>query len=81
MEKEMYEPIWEEVVSRLGVEGIRVRSVWIADSATQSASGMLNAELLGNDREFPNFCNCRYISFETDFWQHHGLITLEIFFT
>ena len=47
----MYEPIWEEVVSRLDAQGIRIRSIWIADSASQSASGVLNEELLGNDRE------------------------------
>ncbi|GAM44029.1 hypothetical protein TCE0_060r19321 [Talaromyces pinophilus] len=47
--KEIYEPIWEEIVSRLNARGIRVRSMWIADSASQSASGVLNEENLGND--------------------------------
>ena len=48
----MYEPIWEAILSRLNDPGIRVRSIWIADVATQSASGLLNEENLGNDREF-----------------------------
>uniref|UniRef100_A0A093VIB3 Peroxisomal membrane protein LPX1 n=1 Tax=Talaromyces marneffei PM1 TaxID=1077442 RepID=A0A093VIB3_TALMA len=47
--KEMYEPIWEGVLSRLNAQGVRVRSIWIADNATQSASGVLNEEYLGND--------------------------------
>lgn len=36
---------------RLSTQGIRIRSIWIADTANQSASGMLNEEYLGNDRE------------------------------
>lgn len=49
--QEMYEPIWEETVFRLNAQGIRVRSIWIADGASQSASGVLNEDILGNDRE------------------------------
>lgn len=47
----MYEPIWEETLSRLNAQGIRVRSIWIADSASQSASGVINQDILGNDRK------------------------------
>ncbi|KAL4756599.1 alpha/beta-hydrolase [Aspergillus foveolatus] len=47
--KELYEPIWEEILSRLSTQGIRIRSIWIADTANQSASGILNEENLGND--------------------------------
>ncbi|KAL4977129.1 alpha/beta-hydrolase [Aspergillus desertorum] len=47
--KELYEPIWEEILSRLSAKGIRIRSIWIADTANQSASGILNEEYLGND--------------------------------
>jgi hypothetical protein len=36
---------------RLSTQGIRIRSIWIADTANQSASGMLNEEYLGNDCE------------------------------
>jgi hypothetical protein len=48
--KELYEPIWEGVLSQLNDEGIRIRSIWIADIANQAASGVLNEEYLGNDR-------------------------------
>ncbi|KAL2818009.1 hypothetical protein BJX63DRAFT_429341 [Aspergillus granulosus] len=47
--KELYEPIWEELYTRLKDQGIRIRSIWIADTANQGASGILNGELLGND--------------------------------
>ncbi|CEJ61574.1 hypothetical protein PMG11_10104 [Penicillium brasilianum] len=47
--KELYEPIWEGVLSQLSDKGIRVRSIWIADIANQAASGVLNGEYLGND--------------------------------
>ncbi|EED13676.1 conserved hypothetical protein [Talaromyces stipitatus ATCC 10500] len=47
--KELYEPIWEEIYSRLDTQGIRIRSIWIADTASQSASAILNEENLGND--------------------------------
>ncbi|KAL4936609.1 hypothetical protein BDV06DRAFT_227729 [Aspergillus oleicola] len=47
--KEMYEPIWEGVYSRLNVHGIRIRAIWIADAVNQNASGMLNERTLGSD--------------------------------
>lgn len=48
--KELYEPIWEGILSQLNDEGIRIRSIWIADIANQAASGVLNEVYLGNDR-------------------------------
>jgi hypothetical protein len=50
--KELYEPIWEGVLSQLHDKGIRIRSIWIADIANQAASGVLNGEYLGNDRKY-----------------------------
>lgn len=47
----MYESIWEETLFRLNAQGLRVRSIWIADGASQSASGVMNEEILGNDRK------------------------------
>ncbi|KAL3461222.1 alpha/beta-hydrolase [Aspergillus heterothallicus] len=47
--KELYEPIWHEIYDGLSQQGIRIRSIWIADTASQSASGELNREMLGND--------------------------------
>lgn len=59
--KELYEPLWEDLVDVLGGLGMRVRGIWIADVAWQGQSGILNEEKLGNDRmffmvSFPFFC-------------------------
>ncbi|GLA32585.1 hypothetical protein AnigIFM63604_010228 [Aspergillus niger] len=45
--KELKEPLWEEVYERLGRQGLRIRSIWITDSAHQAASAAINAEHLG----------------------------------
>ncbi|KAL4802370.1 alpha/beta-hydrolase [Aspergillus unguis] len=47
--KELYEPLWENICTRLSSHGIRVCSIWIADTANQGASGILNEKKLGND--------------------------------
>ncbi|KAH8805020.1 Alpha/Beta hydrolase protein [Xylogone sp. PMI_703] len=46
--KELYEPLWESIYERSKLN-FRIRSIWIADSAAQGASGLLNEERLGND--------------------------------
>ncbi|KAJ5225731.1 hypothetical protein N7468_006956 [Penicillium chermesinum] len=51
--KELYEPLWEELLARLNQAGTRVRSIWIADAANQNASGILNENNLGSDRKLP----------------------------
>ena len=48
--QELYEPLWEELLDRSNKDGIRIRSIWIADAANQGASGILNEKNLGNDR-------------------------------
>ncbi|RDW70916.1 alpha/beta hydrolase [Aspergillus mulundensis] len=47
--KELYEPIWEELYFTLSSYGIRIRSIWLADTANQNASGLLNEKVLGDD--------------------------------
>ncbi|PYI12959.1 alpha/beta-hydrolase [Aspergillus violaceofuscus CBS 115571] len=47
--KELYEPLWEDLHARSKKEGFRIRAIWIADSANQGASGILNENQLGND--------------------------------
>ncbi|CAG7938458.1 unnamed protein product [Penicillium salamii] len=47
--KELYEPLWEELLARANTEGFRVRSIWIADCVNQGASGILNEKQLGSD--------------------------------
>ncbi|CAG8135270.1 unnamed protein product [Penicillium olsonii] len=47
--KELYEPLWEELLARANTNGFRIRSIWIADSVNQGASGILNEKQLGSD--------------------------------
>ncbi|PWY96220.1 alpha/beta-hydrolase [Aspergillus sclerotioniger CBS 115572] len=47
--KELYEPIWEELYERLKRDGLRIRSIWIANPVGQGASAVVNEENLGND--------------------------------
>jgi len=48
--KELYEPLWEELLKRCEQHGFRIRGIWIADAVHQGWSGVLNEEKLGNDR-------------------------------
>jgi hypothetical protein len=41
-EKELYEPLWDEILVRSKTHGFRIRSIWIADVAFQGDSGVLN---------------------------------------
>lgn len=43
--------MWDEMHQRLKAEGIKIRSIWIADVAHQGQSSVLNEDKLGNDRE------------------------------
>lgn len=45
--KEMYEPLWDELYESLQSSGCSIRSIWIADIASQGQSGVLNEKLLG----------------------------------
>lgn len=47
--KELYEPLWEEVYHEAKSRNVRIRSIWIADTAWQGRSGILNQDALGND--------------------------------
>lgn len=49
--KELYEPLWDDLQKRSAETGIRIRSIWIADMWNQGQSGVLNEKILGNDRE------------------------------
>ncbi len=48
--QELYEPLWDDLYSRLKAKNIHIDSLWIADVAHQGASGALNEEKVGNDR-------------------------------
>lgn len=49
--KELYEPLWEDLIAQCKKHGIRIGSIWTADAANLGASGVVNEELLGNDRK------------------------------
>ncbi|PSR78654.1 Alpha/beta hydrolase family-domain-containing protein [Coniella lustricola] len=47
--KELYEPLWEDLVHACRRQGVRVRAIWIADTAWQGQSGILNEHSLGSE--------------------------------
>ncbi|KAK4654675.1 hypothetical protein QC762_408280 [Podospora pseudocomata] len=47
--KELYEPLWEDLLSLLNSRGVQIRGIWIADVTHQGQSGILNEANLGND--------------------------------
>ena len=47
--KELYEPLWEDLLSRVAKRGWRIRSIWATDIAHQGQSGVINEQLLGNE--------------------------------
>ena len=51
--KELYEPLWDELLQRSQKLGFKIRSIWIADVVHQGHSSVLNEDKLGNDRKIP----------------------------
>lgn len=47
--KELYEPLWDELVRESAQRGFRIRGIWIADVVHQGFSSVLNEDKLGND--------------------------------
>ena len=47
--KELYEPLWDDILARSKKHGFRIRSIWVADVAQQGQSSVLNEPFLGND--------------------------------
>ncbi|KAF1996245.1 alpha/beta-hydrolase [Amniculicola lignicola CBS 123094] len=47
--KELYEPLWDELLKRAEGYGFSIRGIWIADVVHQGWSGVLNEDKLGND--------------------------------
>ncbi|KAJ5945439.1 hypothetical protein N7516_005607 [Penicillium verrucosum] len=47
--KEIYEPLWEDLLARCETDGFRIRAIWIADAVNQGASGIQNESYMGND--------------------------------
>ncbi|RAH72603.1 uncharacterized protein BO66DRAFT_436269 [Aspergillus aculeatinus CBS 121060] len=46
--RECYEPLWDEMM--ISFEG-KIKAIWFADCSNQGASGVLNEDNLGDDRE------------------------------
>ncbi|KAI6364967.1 hypothetical protein MCOR25_005562 [Pyricularia grisea] len=47
--KELYEALWEDMLTKSTAHGFKIRSIWITDVAWQGQSGILNEGKLGND--------------------------------
>ncbi|KAI9674548.1 MAG: hypothetical protein M1817_001886 [Caeruleum heppii] len=47
--KELYEPIWDELLKSSEAQEFQIRNIWVADVAHQGGSGVLNEHHLGND--------------------------------
>ncbi|TLS20824.1 uncharacterized protein PpBr36_10879 [Pyricularia pennisetigena] len=47
--KELYEPLWDDILAQSSAHGFRIRSIWVPDMAWQGESGLVNKEKLGND--------------------------------
>ncbi|TIA29920.1 putative toxin biosynthesis protein, partial [Aureobasidium pullulans] len=52
--KELYEPLWEDLLKQSEKAGYGIRSIWMADVANQGASYVLNEGKTGND---PNYAD------------------------
>ncbi|THW30946.1 putative toxin biosynthesis protein [Aureobasidium pullulans] len=52
--KELYEPLWEDLLKQSKKAGYGIRSIWMADVANQGASYVLNEGKTGND---PNYAD------------------------
>jgi pimeloyl-ACP methyl ester carboxylesterase len=52
--KELYEPLWDSLLTRCSLQGLRIRSIWCVDKSDHGASGLLNEATQGDD---PSFCD------------------------
>ncbi|KAK3644237.1 hypothetical protein LTR56_009774 [Elasticomyces elasticus] len=47
--KELYEPLFDDLLTQSVYHGFRIRSIWIADCSNQGASGVLNEQAQGDE--------------------------------
>lgn len=47
--KELYEPLWDELLKKSTQHGFSIRGIWIADVVHQGWSSVINEDKLGND--------------------------------
>jgi hypothetical protein len=48
--QEVYEPLWDDILTLSRQRKFKIRSIWIADMSHQGASGVLNEQTQGDDR-------------------------------
>ncbi|EMD00149.1 hypothetical protein BAUCODRAFT_21800 [Baudoinia panamericana UAMH 10762] len=53
--KELYEPLWAELVPRLDAQGVRVKGIWIADMSHFGMSGVRNEDVLGDQPSWMDY--------------------------
>lgn len=53
-QKELYEPVWEDLYAQLKQKQIPLRGIWVADVSNQGASGVLNEYVQGDQ----SMCSC-----------------------
>lgn len=64
--------MWDDLLVRSKSNGFRIRGIWIADVAQQGASGVLNENILGNDRELPNLTQNTIFNHFLASWLDHS---------
>ncbi|PLB48303.1 putative hydrolase [Aspergillus steynii IBT 23096] len=47
--KELYEPLWDELLDHSTRHGFKIRGIWVADCASMNSSGILNEDRLSMD--------------------------------
>ncbi|MCJ1443775.1 MAG: hypothetical protein MMC23_004275 [Stictis urceolatum] len=47
--KEVYEPLWDELLNFSKTRNFSIRGIWVADMSNQGASGVLNENIQGDD--------------------------------
>ena len=50
--KELYEPLWDDLLQQSEQLGFRIRSIWSVDASNSGASGILNEQTQGDDPSF-----------------------------
>jgi pimeloyl-ACP methyl ester carboxylesterase len=76
--KELYEPLWDELLKASKAHNFNIRGIWIADVVHQGHSAVINEDRLGNDRKsaiYPcifSSCNGRTILIVSAAWLDHS---------
>ena len=52
-QKEIYEPLWEDLYAELKQRQIPLRAIWVADISNQGSSGVLNENIQGDQSRIP----------------------------